>query len=150
MSYESYSVAEAREDLSFFEFTSVGPRGNIKKVVAFLPTADPRVFNLAFGDMYSDDSTPDDRVVTDNGDRNRVLATVAEIVDRYTKRYPTRWVYFRGSTKERTRLYRIAITLNLEVLASKYEILGALHGTAPQPFAIGTTADFFLIKRKNN
>ncbi|MBT1712029.1 hypothetical protein KK062_27560 [Fulvivirgaceae bacterium PWU5] len=150
MSYESYPVAGASDDHSLYEFTSVGPRGRIKKVVAFMPAEDPRFFSLAFGDVRPDSSTPDDKVVTDNGDRDKVLATVAEIVDLYTRHYPERWIYFRGSTRERTRLYRMAVTLNLEALASKYEIYTVTRGEDPQPFVKGASFDFFLFQRKNS
>lgn len=66
------------------------------------------MFNLAFGDIDTDGGI-DDYHVTDNGDRNKILATVANAVDEFTRRYPMRWVYFRGSTEERTRLYRMAV-----------------------------------------
>jgi len=148
MSYESYPVVVADDDHALFEFTSVGPRGQIKKIVAFTPTEDPNVFSLAFGDASPGRLQPDDQVVTDNGDRDKVLATVATIVDRYTQLHTDRWVYFRGSTKGRTRLYRIAINLNFAKLSAKYHILGAFYGQEPESFVKTKPYDLIIIKRK--
>jgi hypothetical protein len=46
----------------------------------------------------------------------------------YTMRYPDRMIYFRGSTKERTRLYRMAIGINLEELGKTFEIYAEIDG----------------------
>jgi hypothetical protein len=100
--------AATSDDCSAFEFTSVGPRGKITKQVLFAPTSHERVFNLGFGD-YNPGHQVNDKVVTDNGDRTKVLATIASIVNIYTSIYPDRWVYLEGSTPSRSRLYRIAI-----------------------------------------
>ena len=76
---------------------------------------------LAFGDVDGNDDIDDHRV-SDNGDRNKILATVVYVIDLYTIKYPGRWIFFKGSTKERTRLYRMAISINLEELSEKFEI----------------------------
>lgn len=57
------------------------------------------MYNLAFGDIDIDGGI-DDYNVTDNGDRNKILATVANAVDEFTRRYPMRWVYFREAQKK--------------------------------------------------
>lgn len=121
MQYEIYSDIAISEDLSIFEFTSVGKRGLISKRIEFTPTHIPGFYNLALGDITCKNEL-DDFSTTDNGDRNKVLATVAYAVEEYLKEYPDRWIYFRGSTRERTRLYRMAIGLHLEELSHKYEI----------------------------
>jgi hypothetical protein len=54
----------------------------------------------------------DDLVRNDNQDRNKILATIAVIVYEFTSIYPEKMVFFAGSTPERTRLYKIAITMN--------------------------------------
>jgi hypothetical protein len=62
------------------------------------------IYNLAFGDINVEGEI-DDLTISDNGDRNKILATVAKSVDEYTKRFPGRWIFFKGSTPERTRLH---------------------------------------------
>ena len=108
MNYDIYSDIDARLNLGVFEFVSVGKYGVIRKRVKFAPTALPNVYNLAFGDINEFDEI-NDLSKSNNGDRNRVLATIVKIVDLYTSKYPERLIYFRGSTVERTRLYRMAV-----------------------------------------
>ncbi|HVU83226.1 MAG TPA: hypothetical protein VHC50_00205 [Puia sp.] len=83
----------------------------------------------------------------DNGDRNKVLATVAAIVEAYTKRFPDRWIFFKGSTEERTRLYRMAIGFHLDELSSLYEIW-AYKDEQLVSFSKNLKPNAFLIKRK--
>lgn len=148
MKYTIYSDYIAAPDLSVFEFTSVGAKGAIKKRIAFIPTDVKGVYNLAFGDIDTDDGI-DDYNVTDNGDRNKILATVANAVDEFTRRYPMRWVYFRGSTEERTRLYRMAVGLNLTELSAKFEIYAeTIEMDEFVPFRKNMNLQAFLIKRK--
>jgi hypothetical protein len=89
----------------------------------------------------------DDLTVSDNGDRNKVLATVVKIVDAYMTQFPDRWIAFKGSTESRTRLYRMAIGLNLEELSVKFSIFG-LVGEKWMPFAKDLNVRAFLITIK--
>ena len=146
MQYENYPAFHVADDLSVFDFFSTGKRGKILMRVAFMRTERARVYNLAFGDI-DEDGEIDDFRISDNGDRNKVLATVAKAVDEYTKKYPRRWVVFKGSTNERTRLYRIAIGLNLEQLELKFDIYGQI-GEMFLPFRKNMPVSAFLIKRK--
>lgn len=52
-----------------------------------------------------------------------------------------------GSTVTRTRLYRIAISTNLEELSSKFDILG-LRSLEWQPFEKNTDYSAFLFRLK--
>ena len=72
---------------------------------------------------------------------------MAAIVEAYTKRFPDRWIIFRGSTAERTRLYRIAIGLHLDELFLLYDIMGYVDDEIV-PFAKDMKVNAFLIKRK--
>ncbi|MBX3254913.1 MAG: hypothetical protein KF862_12290 [Chitinophagaceae bacterium] len=121
MKYEIYKDIKVTDDYSIFDFISIGRNGNIPKRIEFMTTEMPGFFNLAFGDI-DENGEIDDYSISDNGDRNKVLATVAYAVEIYLNKYPDRWVYFRGSTLERTRLYRMAIGLNLEELSLKFDI----------------------------
>lgn len=147
MHYEIYPDYVASDDLSVFEFASVGMKGIIKKRVAFMNTERTSVYNLAFGDI-DEYGEIDDYKVTDNGDRNKILATVVSIVEEYTKRYPARWIYFQGSTEERTRLYRMAVGLNLADLSEKFDIYGIDEGQETVRFYKNMNLKAFLVKRK--
>jgi hypothetical protein len=66
-------------------------------------------------------------------------------------KYPGKWVYFTGSSPERTRLYRMAITLNLEELSIEFEIVGTFtekHRYNNVPFEKGVNFFGFLVRAK--
>jgi hypothetical protein len=124
MRYERYPTVYETDDLSVFEFESVSPSGEpIRKRITFAKTEVKGVYNLALGNLRENGLLDDETI---SGDRDKVLATVVQAVDRYTTRYPRRWIYFCGNTPARTRLYRMVIGLNLEELAKKFEILVTL------------------------
>ena len=86
------------EDLMlFYEFTSVGTKGNIKKIVEYSATSVLNVFNLAFGDYDEATNGINDGTITNNGDSQKVLATVASTVYAFTGKYPNAWVHATGS-----------------------------------------------------
>ena len=148
MKYEYYPAAYITDDLSIFEFISSGRRGHIRKRILFQPTDFQGVYNLAFGDLNPEGEI-DDQIVSDNGDRNRILATIVRSIDLYTTRYPRRWVYFTGNTNGKARLYRMAVTLHFEELSEKFEIYCRVDGI-PEflRFQKGVDVSGFLIKRK--
>ena len=146
MKYDVYTEIEVTDDFAIFDFISTGKNGDILKRVAFTKTQQDKVYNLALGDV-DEDNEINDYAITDNGDRNKVLATVAAIVEAYTKKFPDRWIIFRGSTAERTRLYRIAVGLHLDELFLLYDIMGYVDDEIV-PFAKNMKINAFLIKRK--
>lgn len=146
MKYEVYSELTITDDFSVVDFMSIGKNGAIPKRIAFTATELKNVYNLAFGDINDDDEI-DDYTISDNGDRNKILATIVNVVDDYTKKYPERWIIFRGSTKERTRLYRMAIGINLDELSIKFDIYAYVQEEVLS-FAKNMKINAFLIKRK--
>lgn len=152
MNYDKYEDVIANSDFLRFEFLSVGPKGNIKKCIQFSQTRHPQIFNLAFGNLL-DDGAIDDLTVDNNLDRNKVLATVVSTVYEFCSNYSTKWVFFSGSTIERTRLYRMAITINIDILLKDFEILGVLKDLDEEfvnvPFQKGINYFGFLVKLKN-
>lgn len=148
MKYEIYSDLLIASDLRVFEFVSIGKYGSIPKRITFIPTELPEVYNLAFGDI-NENGEIDDYSISDNGDRNKILATIARVIELYTARYPERYIYFCGSTKERTRLYRMAVSINQEELSEKFEIFAEVDdSTEFLPFQKNMHISAFLIKRK--
>ena len=147
MKYEVYTQIKVTDDFSIFDFISMGKKGLIPKRIEFTPTEIPDFINLAFGDI-SENGEIDDYSISDNGDRNKILATVAYAVDIYLTKYPNRWVYFKGSTQERTRLYRMAIGLNFEELSEKFEIY-AEQTDGVMRFQKNIEIKGLLVKKKN-
>ena len=148
MNYEAYTEIGVTRDFEVFEFVSTGRNGDILKRVAFFETETKNVYNLTFGDV-DENNDIDYYAVSDNGDRDKVLATVATIIERYSRRFPDRFIYFEGSTQQRTRLYRMAIGLHWEELSSIYEIW-AYQDEEWLPFTKSLKISAFLIKRKKS
>lgn len=150
MKYEKYESLFVSADSHEFKFISKGPKGEIQKVVQFIRTNDPLIYNLAFGNLLPD-GTVDDQVKNDNKDRNKILATIAATVYEFSARYCEKLIFFTGSTPERTRLYRMALTINLKELNEDFEIYGVRlkDGTyTAEAFIKGQAYWGFLIKRK--
>lgn len=148
MNYEAYTDIREVRDLSTFEFISTGKYGDILKRIMFVPIKLPYVYNLVFGNVDELDDI-DDSSVSDNGDRDKILATLVKIIDQYTCKYPERRIYIRGSTKGRTRLYRMAIGLNLEELSETFEIYVEVDNeNGFVPFRKNMEINAFVIKRK--
>lgn len=148
MKYETYPNLEIKEDFSVIDFISLGKKGPIVKRIVFSPIEIDNVYNLEFGDV-DENGEVNDSVISDNGDRNKILATLVDAVGRYTRKYPERWVIFRGSTGARTRLYRMAISLNLDELVEKFLIYCYLEQSGDiVPFSKGLKINAFLVKGK--
>src|SRR5258708_4626424 len=118
MKYEYYKDFEIADDFSLFEFISSGKQGNIKKRVSFEETEFSNVYNLSLLNIGKNGET-DDMTVSNNGDRDKILATIFRAANLYTLRYPQRWVYIAANTGGKMRLYRMAISLNFHELSGK-------------------------------
>lgn len=107
-----------------FEFISEGKKGLINKIVCYQPTNVKGIYKLAFGDKDHSTGEIDDTAISNNGDSEKVLATVVATLYAFTDKYPDVWVYATGSTKARTRLYRMGITKSLSDVKADFEVLG--------------------------
>lgn len=107
-----------------FEFVSEGPKGEVAKVVQFQQIDETTVYNLAFGDFNSLTGELDDKIVTDNGDSEKVLATVVAAIYLFTEQYPGAWIFATGSTPARTRLFRMGINKYFDIANKDFYILG--------------------------
>ena len=92
MQYERYESLSISRDSREFIFISEGPKGGITKVVQFIETTDPEIYNLSFGELLPDGKV-DDFVKNNNKDRNKILATVAATVYEFTSSYPDKLVF---------------------------------------------------------
>ena len=106
------------------------------------------VYNLSFGDKDPTTGNIDDTVISNNGDSEKVLATVAATVYAFTDKYPNAWIYATGSTKSRTRLYRMGITKFLSEVTEDFDFLGE-RNDAWEIFGKDIEYEGFLVKRKS-
>jgi hypothetical protein len=148
MGYETYQL-EITESVMIFEFISEGPKGAIKKRIHYQKTSIEDTYNLAFGDVDVETNDFDDKVVTNNNDAEKVLATVAKSVYAFIEEYPNARIYAKGSTSTRTRLYRIGISNNLEEINEQFDVYGLLDGVGWSRFKKNNNYSAFAMKLKN-
>jgi hypothetical protein len=148
MKQEQYSFAMGERRL-YYEFYSIGPRGRIKKVVEFIRFKKLKTesYNLVFGDWDETESRINDLINTNNGDRDKVLATVASVVMDFMKEHPTANIFVTGSTPSRNRLYQIGIANALDEINLIYDIRGFIEGEW-HFFERGVNYIAFLLKYK--
>jgi hypothetical protein len=137
---------KAEKSLMVFEFTSEGPKGKIKKVVKYSETNLKDLYNLAFGDK-DDSGEINDNTISNNGDSDMVLSTVVATVYAFTDKYPDSWIFATGSSKARTRLYRIGIAKYLLEIKSDFQVFG-LKNEEWESFEKDVMYDAFLVRRK--
>lgn len=133
--------------MTYFEFISKGPKGDILKIVEFQETNLKDFYNLAFGDKDIVSGEISDTTVSNNGDTEMVLATVVSALYEFTNRNPDVWVYASGSTKTRTRLYRMGINKFLDEILSDFNLFGEL-GEDWVEFEKSIDFSGFIVKRK--
>lgn len=63
----------------------------------------------------------------------------------FTDKYPDVWIYATGSTKARTRLYRMGITKFLSDVSADFEVLGERN---EESFKKNIEYEGFLVRRK--
>lgn len=148
MHLQSYDLVTGRNQRTFI-FTSVGPKGHIKKSIKFQPLAQEGFFNLAFGDVHPITGELDDRVRSDNNDWEKVLATVVKAVYLFTEQNPFYWVYATGSSPSRNRLYRMAIDKYLDEANADFEIL-AETSSGWAPYVKGVSYTAFAAQRRKH
>jgi hypothetical protein len=150
MHHDKYIYA-TNEDLLNYVFDSVGPKGTIKKIIRFTArnANGTTYFNLGFGDLNIETGKIDDMVITDNKDRDKILATIASAVLDFTSLFPDIMVYAKGSTPVRTRLYQMGIAANFDEIQPLLDVYG-FTGLAWQRFEKNINYDAFLVIRKKS
>ena len=138
---------KTEEELTRFEFISEGRNGAIRKLIEFQQTFDPDVYNLAFGDKHSGTGSMDDLAVSDNGDTEKVLATVVAAIYAFLDSHPTAYVCAEGSTRTRTRLNRMGISRFYHDMQHDFFLYGRV-GEDFVDFENGKEYDGFLAQRK--
>ncbi len=148
MDLSKYKLS-SEPNLTKFEFTSEGVNGNIEKIVIFesVATESVQLFNLCFGDKNPLTGELDDTIISNNGDRNKILATVAFTVYSFTDVYKDAVIAMKGNTDVRTRLYQIAINNYYDEIKQNFSILVLLDDDWVI-FEKNINYNGFLIKRK--
>jgi hypothetical protein len=147
---------KARPDYSQFLFTSRGIAGSTTREVRFIKQKDTDIsddsfpndtYNLELRDFHPENQSPGG--ITDNGDMNSLLTTLIMIIELYLERYPERAIRLKGNTKEKTRLYRIALDMHIEVLKQHFEIMVEQDKRASHPRNRDNFENIrFLIRRR--
>lgn len=146
MQVDKYAL-KAESSLTVFEFVSEGPKGPIRKLIQFQNTNRPNLYNLAFGDKDPETGEIDDLVVSNNGDTDKVLATVVAALYAFFDKHPDAFVYATGSTNARTRLYRMGISRFHDEMAEEFDLYGQIDDEFYE-FEVGKEYAGFLAQRK--
>jgi hypothetical protein len=149
MKYPKYQY-RSETSMRYYEFSSEGMKGLIKKIVEFTETGTENVYNLGFADYDEKTKTTSDISVTNNGDSLKVLATVASTVYAFTQKNPKAWILATGSTNIRTRLYRMGITNNLAEINEDFKVFGLNDIGKWVTFIVGEDYEAFLLTKKEN
>lgn len=145
---QDYYKYEIVNDCLLFRFESKSVEKTIEKIITYTPFPDnPEVYNLALGDILKNGEVSD-LSVSSNDDMQKVMATVVRTMLRFFEKHPDNFVYFKGSTPERTRLYRIIISRDLLVGKELFDIYGVI-GENLEEFIANKPYDAFVIALKS-
>lgn len=146
MDLEHYAY-ETKQTYKEFFFYSEGPKGRIRKVVRFvLMYYYPLVlYNLVLGDWNEVKKKINAEAITNNGDTEKVLATVAMIVVLFTDILKNATVHVKG-IDARARLYQISLNKYWNEIKEMLYVSGYANGQSG-PFQKNITYDGFLINR---
>lgn len=151
MNIEKY-LYEANEDRTTFTFESLGPNGTISKTIKYfevgrLPDGTP-ILNLGFGDADDSPNEFNDSITSNNGDRSKVLATVANTIFNIFSHWGNAVILAIGGTPARNRLYQMGINANKAEIDSHFDILGRTP-MGWEYFRKGVNYTAFMAKKKN-
>ena len=159
MQIEKYKTETSVRGL-IYTFESIGEK-IIQKMVVYSKIENPEdiglsfdsiVYNLGFGDFNEKANSLDDQIISENGDTEKVLATVAETVNKFWTLYPNANIFFTGSVPEgekprRTRLYQMKINRYFSKISDTVDI-GGYTGSEWEDFVKNENYMAFLISRK--
>ena len=133
----------------FFEFTSVSEEKTISKIITYSPLPDdPEIYNLALGDILLNGEVSD-LTVSNNSDMEKVIATVVRTIFNFFEKHPENAIYFKGSSPERTRLYRIIISKELNEAQKLFNFYGIINGNL-EYFSQNRPYQAFIITLKDD
>jgi hypothetical protein len=145
MDYEPYNLF-ATEQNTRFQFQSIGKRGVFEKVISFVRLNDD-IFNLALLDYDPRSGEESDLSISDNGDLPEILVTTMKAIMLFLEKHPEKYIYFKGSTESRTRLYQISINKTFSFLKNDLIVMGQQNGEWIH-FEPNVSFESFLIAKK--
>ena len=146
MKLERYQLKTSKNIL-VFEFLSEGSKGKIDKIIQFSETNLKGFYNLAFGDKNIETGELDNLAVSNNGDMEKVLATVVAAVLAFTERMPEAYIYATGSTSARTRIYRMGIMKYYNEIVESFDFFGETENDL-ETFVKNKDYNGFVVIRK--
>ena len=148
MEMERYTLVKNVNNSDYL-FYSIGKMSITLKVVRFrqIKVLGESVFNVAFGDLNESTDEIDDKAISNNGDRLKILNTVASAIADFIEQRPNAIILAKGSTLSRVRLYQMAISSFWSRISQQYEIYGKTSGQWI-PFRKGVNFEEFLLFRK--
>ena len=145
---EHYDIVA--NDTNFtYESYSIGKKGIICKIVRFVRLRDTNYFRFGFADFDEQTGQLNDKVISNNGDTILILGTLGIIIDDFVNKFPDAWIYAKGNTNSRTRLYRIILSQNLQMIEQKYQLFGMYKGVW-KPYIPNQPYSEFILNKKNN
>ncbi|TYR35794.1 hypothetical protein FXV77_12000 [Sphingobacterium phlebotomi] len=148
MNNEEYYDFEKTPDIHYYEFSSIGPKGSIRKVIQFQQiNLEENIYNLGFGDFCPETQEISDLITTNNLDTKKVLSTVARAVIDFMTLHPNAIVMAKGSTQARTRLYQMGISEFWDEIKEMFEVKG-FYKDSWESFRKGKNYDAFFIFKK--
>ena len=145
MNLQPYTITKYGTSKNTYQFISSG-RSKILKVVELQVTDRTDVFNLAMGDMMHGEISYSN--ITNNNDTDRIMQTVGHIVQVFTLESPKGYVFVKGDTRAKTRLYQRYLSNNLEKVTEIFKVWGGDEdGSVFEIFTKGKNYGAFLVKR---
>ena len=138
MQLDRYNLEKSKSEDVFY-FISEGAK-NILKIVKYDLIPNPQdyllpdgveLYNLGFGDVLNNVETNEeyfsDSERSNNGDKLKVLNTVASTVLIFFKNHPDAFIYVSGNSPSRNREYRIGINKIHSEIMQEFDIAGLLQ-----------------------
>ena len=150
MNLDQYPIASDNSHL-IYKFESIGPKGIIKKIVQYTPVRSigKNIYNLSFGDLNEFNGEPDDTVVSNNNDADRILLTVGRSALEFSAQFPHARILVIGSTRSRTRLYQMTLRKHFEDVDKLFDIQEYIEYEWRE-FESGINYEAFLFMKKSN
>jgi uncharacterized protein DUF6934 len=150
MNLDSYTY-KSSESFKSYEFESDGPNGKVTKVISYtridVKDTEATYYNLGFGDLDKETGTVSDIAITNNKDRPMVLSTVAKTVLDFSQHHGKHFIFVKGSTPARTRLYQIGVSGIWDEIKEEFELYG-LKDQEWKEFEKNVNYEAFLIRKK--
>lgn len=119
---DSYKIDIEKDNRYWFE--SIGPHGVIRMCGRFELSAVKNVYQFEFGIHNSIEGDIDTSFRANNADKDKIISTIFSIILTFLSCNQNAIVRFSGSTKPRTKLFRMWILNNWDLMNNSFIIYG--------------------------